>query len=187
MDSLAAYLNAPEPWRNILPGALAVTSVPGAREASKLLAVTAQFELSRDLPPDRYAPREGSTFCNIFASDWTLAMGAWVPHWVHYGTERATGTGRGHEQTANDMIDGMARGWWEWKECDEAVARMRSAMGWPVLVGWRNPRDDRPGHIAALMPSKGELMIAQAGAFCSALAPLVNGFGMRPVRFFVHA
>lgn len=75
---------------------------------------------------------------------------------------------------------GKDRGWYE---CDKAAADTNAILGHPVIVGWTNPDPKVSSHVAMLR-SAGR--ICQAGARNYNDTPLVNGFGARPVRYFVH-
>jgi hypothetical protein len=165
-----------------------VTGAVTARSRDALLTVVAQFEVAT---APRYRPEAAGdaarTWCNIFAWDVTRALGAEVPHWVD-DAGRAAPAGRGRELSANATMrwletHGADHGW---QEAGGAAAERAVAAGRPVLAVWLNP--DGHGHIAVVVPAPGEsgVHIAQAGRVCFDSAPLADGFGDRPVRFFVH-
>src|SRR5579864_7441499 len=64
------------PWQPIVAP---VRSSSAQRSPAAYVDVIAQFEV--ELNP-RYRPREGKTYCNIFAWDVTSAMDAEIPHWT---------------------------------------------------------------------------------------------------------
>jgi hypothetical protein len=149
---------------------------PGARTPERLLEVVRQFEL--DTNP-RYQRTATATFCNVFASDITRALGAEIPHWL----------GK-RELTANLTLEwlstlGTLAGW---QEVAEEKAQEAANRGEPAVAIWRNPGRGS-GHVALLIPSTvpGETRIAQAGARCFSDGTLAEGFGRAsPIRFFVH-
>jgi hypothetical protein len=166
-----------------------VRSTAAARSREALLSVVAQFEVERS--PRYQSEIRGDrreTWCNIFAWDVTRALGAEVPHWVDR-MGRATGAGSGRELTANATVrwletHGAANGW---AEGDAPSATRAAEAGQPVLAVWQNP--DGHGHVAVVVPSlsrEPQVHVAQAGATCFSNGPLVEGFGARPVRFFIH-
>jgi hypothetical protein len=178
------WLNRPR-W---MPVDAPATSVAAARSPDALLAVVAQFEVASAA---RYQPgghgHATETCCNIFAWDVTRALGAEVPHWVD-DAGRPVAAGHGREMSANATVrwletHGAAHGW---REGTATEAEVAAASGAPVLAVWLNP--DGHGHVAVVVPAPegGGLHIAQAGASCFDSGPLAQGFGDRPVRFFIH-
>lgn len=138
-----------------------VTSEPSARSQKKLEEVIDQFEVETR---KRYLPRNGATFCNIFARDFCTAMGVKLP-W----------------DLANSLYDwlpsskGKAAGW---KAATPAEAQKAANEGRPALVVWKNntfktvktkdgteKKVANHGHIAVIRPSTetGGPFIAQAG------------------------
>lgn len=131
---------------------------------------------------------DGPTYCNIFVSDFTRAMGAEIPHVV-------TGKdGKPHEQTASDMNDwlresGPANGW---KRVDAQTAQDYANEGKVAVASAK----DIPGygaHIAALRPgtdspSNGPT-IANVGAWNNACTHVRTTFTTDDpsvVEYFVH-
>jgi hypothetical protein len=114
----------------------------------------------------RYAHRNGSTYCNIFAWDVTRAMSAEIPHWVDAKGD-PTPHLKGNELNANAINTWLhqhgARFAWRQGSLDEAVEHANA--GRPVVASWKN--GGGIGHIAVIRPglatSEGPLM-AQAGA-----------------------
>lgn len=167
-------------WKPITP---MVSSFPGERSPHALRAVLDQFGISTS---PRYAPRDGLTFCNIFAWDFTSAMGCEVPHWWD-------ADGKRRELTANETLRLMRGGAFKgWHECAPAAAFDIALRGEPVLAMWLNPQG--PGHVAVLEPvappkhdwRQGAVM--QAGRVCGSL-PLARAFGehrLTLVDFWAH-
>lgn len=120
----------------------------------------------------RYQPRGGNTYCNIFAWDWSRAMGCEIPHVVD-----------GREQTINASIDwlraaGPSAGWFP--GCGVAAGGTLE----PTVVTWRNPEGH--GHIAVVRAagsSRWEYRYAQAGTSCYADAALGACFGKPKWQF----
>lgn len=141
-------------------------------------------ELAVEKSP-RYKAREGQTWCNIFVSDITRALGCEIPHWVAPDGSPAD-PGKGKEQNANRMFDwlkgepGASRGW---VEADRQTAMDAAARGHTVVVAWHSG-SVKPGHIALLLP---EGTIAQAGRRNFVGESISQGFGSLPVTFFVQA
>lgn len=177
-------------------GALVVplrTNAPGARAPGIYLDVCAQFGVAEN---PRYAPAAGLTFCNVYASDVTNAMGALIPHWVAPdGSPAAPRAPRAREINCN-MTAALLRGdlgagigQWGWFLLEsEAAARDHANKGCPTVALWRNPTG-RPGHIGMVMPSPpdGPTLLSQAGKRCFHLEPLTRGFATVVPSFWGHA
>lgn len=187
MSLIALLSDAHSQAKPIPLDAFRVRSSPDARSPQATRDVVAQFGV--DTAP-RYAPRDGVTWCNIFVWDWSRAMGAELPHWVNaQGLACAPGDDGARETRANELLRRMEAGAWGWHGVNPDMAVERAWRGCPTVVGWRAPDDDRPGHIAVLLPTPMHdlvLRIAQAGRTCAADMTLAKGFGTKPVRFYVH-
>lgn len=141
----------------------------GERSPATLVQVALQFDVATN---PRYQPKGRTTYCNIFASDVTRALGAEVPHWLD-----------GRELNCNATLPWLEA---NWREVSRADARARAAQGFPAVAIWRNPKGG-PGHIALLLPHTTETRIAQAGRECFFDGRLERGFGsVSPIRFFTH-
>lgn len=142
-------------------------------------ATLRQFRV--DLAP-RYQPRDGLTFCNIFISDATLALGCELPHLVD-----------GKEQRMNDLIETVRDhdDWLQQFSFEYAVAA--ASAGIPTLALWHSGGNG-PGHGAFVMPqempiSLAAVKLAQAGAACGYGLSLGGCFGRKKrkeVEFWVH-
>ena len=136
---------------------------PSARNADTYNNVINQFAVGNN---PRYEPRDGNTYCNIFAWDVTKAMGAEIPHWVDANGNPAA-QGKGRELDANDTNTwlnqhGEKNGW---RKVSAEEAQRLANEGHPAVASWNNP--DGIGHIAVVRP--GEVTgngpsIAQAGS-----------------------
>lgn len=172
------------PW---VPMPFSVGSMPHTRSADLLEAVVAQFELPTS---PRYQPRDGKTYCNIAAWDITRALYAEVPHWCGPdGRPCRPGTPGAIETTANNL----ARWWFRdigqvigWTQVSADDAQAHADAGRPAVASLENQRGH--GHIAVLVPSRGEagVWIAQAGARCFARGRLAEGFGQHSPEFWTH-
>ena len=183
-----------EQWRPAVP---VISNDPTSRSPSVFLEVAGQFDV---VHAARYQPVRGGTqqviqhtWCNIYASDVTAAMGAEIPHWVNPDSSPAKfGTNGSRELTANATLEwlvsqGPAYGW---LETDEPTARQQASTGCPAVACWENPLPGHSGHIAIILPDDPAVTgtcIAQAGAQCLFRAPLAQGFGSIKPRFFNHA
>jgi len=116
----------------------------------------------------RYARRNGNTYCNIFASDVTRAMGADIPHWVRRDGSPAEAGDRGaYEMNANATARWLANHGERhgWRRATAAEAQANANQGRPAVATRDNPGGI--GHIVVVRP--GEMTdrgpaIAQAGA-----------------------
>lgn len=159
------------------PAAAPIQSDRHTRSAELLELVVAQFRV--EMHP-RYARRDvtgdGSpeTFCNAFARDVMMALHAQLPWGLRANQLMqwlAGDSGREHE----------------WNQVTEHQAQAFAAEGFPVVGCWFN-RNGGPGHIAIVVPSRGEpgTWIAQAGRTNFARGQISRGFGTLPVTFFAH-
>jgi hypothetical protein len=168
-----------DPW---LSCTAPLTSGTAARSPGLLDTLIGQFQVATH---PRYQPRDvGSgrtTFCNVFLSDATKALGCGIPH-----------------------VDLTAAGWGELdaNACIRWLASVGQRHGWqPLLRGGVLGAADAGrvvvatylapgaiGHVALVVPSYGthDILITQAGARCFEREPLEHGFGGLPVAFFFH-
>lgn len=155
------------------------------RSGTLLHIVVRQFDVERHV---RYRPVDGKTWCNIFVSDVTAALGAPIPHWVTTAgrpTDHADKDNGARELTANKTCDwllelGSKFGWQQIAPRD--AAEKRAVAGFPTVACWKNPQPGS-GHIAILVPGG----IAQAGKENFNLGSLERGFGTgREILYFTH-
>jgi len=158
---------------------------PSDRNAATYADVIDQFAVGNN---PRYQPRDGNTYCNIFAWDATKAMGAEIPHWVD-GAGNPTGVGQGRELDANGVNrwlnnQGPSQGW---RQVSAEEAQQLANQGHPAVASWNNPGGI--GHIAVVRP--GEIngngpAIAQAGARNFNEGHVRDSFGNANVQYFVN-
>jgi predicted chitinase len=172
----------PRAW---LPSDAPVKGDPSHRNADTYAAVIDQFAVDRN---PRHLPRDGATYCNIFAWDVTRAMGAEIPHWVD-GAGNPASVGQGRELDANG-----GHRWLEqhgprfgWREVSAEEAQAMANQGHPAVASWNNPGGI--GHIAVVRPgemtSRGPA-IAQAGGVNFNNGHVRDSFGNAPVKYFVN-
>jgi hypothetical protein len=166
---------------------LAETSKPDERSRERLEAVLAQFKVATN---KRYLPRNGATFCNIYARDVCRAMNVQLP-WM----------------LANNLHDwlpskaGKAAGWVA-VSADEAQKAAND--GRPVVVSFKNPgkiktkgKDgkvtERPahGHIAVVRPSDqpGGPFVSQAGSKNAdniAVSKVFSAARMKSIKYYAN-
>ena len=137
---------------------------PSKRSAALYDNVINQFAVGVN---PRYAHKDGSTYCNIFAWDLTSAMGAETPHWVSKGGDPVPPY-KGSELNANAMNSWLNNhgGRFGWQKTSLSEAVDAANRGCPVVASWNN--GGGIGHIAVIRPgaasaSEGPWM-AQAGA-----------------------
>lgn len=136
---------------------------PNARSRATYDNVINQFAVGTN---PRYTPRNGDTFCNIFASDVTKAMGAPIPHWVN-GAGDPVPDFQGHELDANNTNAWLHQhgGRHGWRQVSAAEAQRLANEGHPAVATWRNPGGI--GHIGVIRPGEQNgngPALAQAGA-----------------------
>src|SRR5262249_3448841 len=168
--------------------AVTETSKPDDRSKERLEAVLAQFKVETN---KRYLPRNGATFCNIYARDVTYAMGVKVPAGM----------------LANDIYDwlpskaGKAAGW---VQVTPEEAQKCANAGRPVVVSWKNPgkikvkgKDgqviEKPahGHMGVVRPSDqpGGPYMSNAGAKNRDNVAVNKVFGpaaLKTVKYYVN-
>lgn len=177
---MGAPLQTVEPW---LPLSLKAADLPWPERSNAL-----RLELNVEQSP-RYAPRDdGSTFCNIYATDFIAGMGVAAPrHWM-MSTGDPAAVGKGLEMSANRLYD-----WFEehsarygWMAADSVTAQNAAERGHVVVVCWKNPTR-RPGHIAVVV---GRDRISQAGGTNHFVCTVRMGFGRvaddKGLKYFVQ-
>lgn len=182
-----------QPWLPVTPPFSAGSS---HRSPELLEQVVAQFRLDR---PGRYTPRDVSgdgkdeTFCNVFVSDATQALGCPIPHvGLRSITCKACGAvapGWGERRVLETrawlIYEGPRHGWE--KLPDGHVAQAMADTG-QVAVTLHQGATAAHGHIALLVPSRGQpgVWIAQAGRSVFPRGTLESGFGALPVEYWGH-
>lgn len=173
------------PWETITDPA--ATGDPANRNPTTYDNVINQFAVESN---PRYTQNQqgiGDTYCNIFASDVTRAMGAEIPHRVDANNDPVTTGGTELDANmTNDWLntDGARHGW---REVSAEEAQALANEGHPAVASWNNPGSI--GHIAVVRP--GEITdagpsIAQAGSTNTNNAHVRDTFGDVPVQYFVN-
>jgi len=180
--SAAAGTTNTQAW---IPVEAPLKGEPSNRNADTYADVIDQFAVGGNA---RYQPRDGNTYCNIFAWDVTKAMGAEIPHWVD-GAGNPTSVGQGRELDANGghlwlQNNGPRHGW---REVSAEEAQALANQGHPTVASWHNPGGI--GHIAVVRP--GEVTgngpaIAQAGGTNFNEGHVRDGFGNARPQYFVN-
>lgn len=177
------------PW--LLPSPWEPITCPRIEARSPLLLeqVVAQHQVEtapryqiKDVNSDGIA----ETWCNVYCSDLTKALGCEIPHVLMAG-------GRWVEARVD-----MMRGWllgqgirshgWE-NLPDGKVAQKMADQGQVGVALWVGVQNGRSvGHIATLIPSHGApgIWVTQAGSTNFARGRVERGFGQRPLEFYAH-
>ena len=137
----------------------------------------------------RYQPRNGSTFCNIYAHDFCHLAGAFVPRvWWSQAAVEMLAQGQAvkpllnntiDEQRANDLFRwlrdfGLRFGWRQTGEL--AKLQQDVNLGAVGLVVARRKAEGRPGHISVVVPETDDLM-ARRNAAGVVIAPVQSQAG----------
>jgi hypothetical protein len=166
----------------------ATQNTPDARSPAAYDAVIEQFGVERN---PRYRPHDGLTFCNIFVSDVTRAMGAAIPHRVDAAGDPED---NGRELTCGGMVEWLhtvGRTRFGWRQVGSGEeARAAANQGRPAVVitppGVTHDEEHtaiiRPGNVNSAQGPE----MAQAGRRCLERIRLSAIFGSRPVEFWVH-
>lgn len=172
------------PWIRVTPW---VVSDKTDRSPARYAAVVAQFAVETN---PRYAPRDGKTYCNIFAWDVTRAMGSEIPHWADSaGRPAAPMTFGAHRLNCTAMWrwlheHGVEH---EWREVTAVAARRAANRGEPAIAIWPNAAGN--GHVVMVvpqMPGDDEPMCAQAGQTRFTRGTVAAAFGSNRPEFWVH-
>ncbi|HWI61522.1 MAG TPA: hypothetical protein VNT75_06780 [Symbiobacteriaceae bacterium] len=152
--------------------------------------VLSQFGVAKN---PRYLPSNGDTYCNIFVTDATRAMGAEIPHWVDKsGAPVRPGTPGANELDANETVAWLEKHGAEygWHAVSPQQAQANANDGRPaVAVMHKNPI----GHVAMVAP--GEYTAASGPASTNVGArnfdhgTVAQGFGqgnLPKVVYYVH-
>ena len=143
----------------------------------------------------RYQPRDGMTFCNIYAHDYCALAGVYLPRvwWSQEALERLT---RGEaveprigatilEQRANDLFRwlqsfGPRFGWRQTGTLGKLQAE--ADLGAVALVIARRKLEGKSGHVTLVVPERDQFQ-ARRDATGEVIAPLQSQAGARNFRF----
>ena len=120
------------------------------------------------------------TYCNIFAWDVTMAMGAEIPHYRN-----------GEELNANEIFNWLKNEGknYGWQPVDEKTAQEYANMGKPAVAAKENP-EPQSGHIAIIRPGKiteKGATTAQAGATNFNYGTVGDGFfSSVGIVYYIH-
>lgn len=145
---------------------------PVARSPDALLALVGDMAVTANYA---FAPRDGLTFCNCYVAVLTAALRCPIPPllanlqnaWLKSDEGRMAG----------------------WMPVDSETARARATLGYPTVASWANPRHDKPGHIALVVPAPQgatNIHVSAAGAENFVRAALGRSFGVNKPEFFTH-
>ena len=141
----------------------------------------------------RYQPRAGTTYCNIYATDFAWLCGAYLPRvwWtdrallrLRAGERVAVEYGRTvRELNANALYDwledfGPAFGWK--REVELTALQAAANVGEVCVIVARRADLNRPGHITAVVPETGDAK-AVRNAQDEVVRPLESQAGTRNV------
>jgi len=179
-------------WR---PSTPSIISTVNNRSPQLYRAVVDQFNVES---AERYRPKDGKTYCNIFVWDVTSAMGAEIPHY----TDPVTGEPRHPPNTRGAISMGAVRicAWLEthgrtygWREVDAETAQRYANEGRPAVTSVGSLR-----HVQMVVPSRDGrydpvrgVAVAQAGGRLTNYTYITTIY--RPdvlrnnVRYWVHA
>lgn len=171
------------------------TNAAGKRGATALNTVIDQFDVTSN---SRYRPKDGKTYCNIFAWDCTRALGAEIPHWVLNNKPSTSNTKGAKELNANATYDWLNKygGSYGWYKTTASEAQKRANAGYPTVAIWKNTSGGS-GHIAVVRPegsgyaytSARGPVIAQAGGSNYNYTNISTGFGasrMSSIVYWTH-
>jgi hypothetical protein len=143
----------------------------------------------------RYQPRDGLTFCNIYAHDYCFLAGAYLPR-VWWTEEAVVALEKGNkvepligntisEVRANDLFRwlrarGPAFGWRQTGTLDK-LQEMANQGGLGLIVA-RRKEDGRSGHIVMVVPESAEDR-ARRNASGQVVAPLQSQAGVSNFRY----
>jgi hypothetical protein len=143
----------------------------------------------------RYQPRDGMTYCNIYAHDYCALAGVYLPRvwWSQEALERLT---RGEaveprigatilEQRANDLFRwlqsfGPRFGWRQTGTLSKLQAEAN--LGAVALVIARRKLEGKSGHVTLVVPERDQFQ-ARRDASGEVIAPLQSQAGLRNFRF----
>jgi hypothetical protein len=140
----------------------------------------------------RYLRNGDTTYCNIFVSDATRALGAEIPHCVMPdGTPVITGTRGSVELEANKTVQWLEQhgAQYGWRSVSPAEAQQMANDGRPAVAVMENPGDI--GHVAVVRPGLYDPdqgpQIANVGGSNFVSDSVRRGFGKTDsIQYFVH-
>lgn len=166
------------------------TSDPSRRSPDLYDLCCRQFAVETDIRYQRgHDPTQPKqTYCNIYLWDCTRALGCEIPHWV-YLDGRPAPMGHGNrELSANGTCEWLRvyGSTYGWQPADMLMVLTHVREGKPAVVTFENPGGT--GHVAMVLPTAitPPPHIAQAGASNFYDKPVGYGFGINPVKYYIH-
>ncbi len=183
-----------------------VTNTKEERTAINYYNILAEFRVETAL---RYQPKDGKTYCNIYAWDVANAMDIILPHYLTQDLKSADAGSYYYTASANVYAcfletRGLEYGW---KPVEAKEAQERANLGYMTIGVWKNTNaavDDNgvsahypSGHIVLIRPqptgsiyqkSKGPY-IAQAGSYNTMNANIKDVFNIlqrQKVVYYTH-
>jgi hypothetical protein len=152
------------------------SSLQCIRSKEKLIEIIEARNVEHEIAYKPGYPTPGLTWCNAYVRDLLADLEVPFPNGMWFA----------HQQL--DYLDSpTAAGW---SDCEPGEAAAFANKGYPVVVGYRNPKlpPDGHSHIALVRPSGSTLSprITQAGAHNYLDAALERGFGKLAVHFWWH-
>lgn len=172
------------PWVPVDPP---LCNHPGERNPRLYERVIEQFDVATN---PRYAPRDGKTYCNIFAWDVTRAMSAEIPHWVTPTGEPAKCRERGAQRNNCNAMHAWLHSVGDkygWRRVDAMDAVIWASRGCPAVAIYYNLNGN--GHVGIIRPDSTKdsgPLLAQAGQRSFLRGSLVDSFGSNTPEFWVH-
>lgn len=168
-----------------MPGRTAADAEGLRQELHKIIAYLSPETDSHE----RYKPRKGLTFCNIYAHDYCMLAGVYLPR-VWWTPPALISLSQGTavkplygdtiaEMRANDMFrwlrdHGQDHGWRQASSADEA--QLHANQGGVALVVARRKEDGLSGHVAMIVPET-ESQAARRDKAGAVTAPLQSQAG----------
>lgn len=143
----------------------------------------------------RYLPKNGSTYCNIFAMDFCKKMGIPLPEYLDWNKDGRIDDYLNANESISWLNGSYNKGGVQtgpqlgWKTVTADQAAQYASEGKVVVAGWTNPVASQPGHMAIVRPEStpGNIQIAQAGGTNFEKGSITKGFGSRNVSYFVYS
>lgn len=145
---------------------------PVPRDPATVLSLISDMAVTHNFA---FAPRDGATFCNCYVSVLTAALRCPIPPLL---------ANLQHAWLTSE--EGRMAGW---MPIDTETARQRAQLGYPTVAAWLNPKHDKPGHIALVVPAPAgvaSLHVSAAGAENFVRAPIGRSFGTLQPDYWTH-
>ena len=182
------------PYNAWVPVKPTYTNAAGSRSADAYNRAIDQFNVRTN---GRYKPfklGKGDTYCNIFAWDVSIAMGAEVAHWVGSDGKAPKDNNTGKRELGANSTAQWLKKYGEdygWRTVSAKEAQKRANQGYPTVGSFDN--SPRVGHIVVVRPetsskhfsSSAGPVIAQAGSSNFDYG-YIRGSGYQNYTFYTH-